>query len=219
MSVAMLTRGISGFVTKAAIQTSGSMITVARCRPHSPRAMAMSATSYIKSDSKMRQPAKRISDQFEAALNEHAKNELIASNTYLAMAHWFESINLEGFATFYEKQSVEEREHANKFYKHILKRGGEPIVPDLPKPKSGWNTIGDAVFFQLENERRVTKSIHKLLDQAHENRDYASLGFLQDFATYQVEEEDEAEKMYMKAAEYGTEEGRIYDLDAIAGTE
>ena len=53
-----------------------------------------------------------LSEKMLAALNEQINAELSSAYQYLAMAAYFESVNLEGSARWMKKQSREEVEHA-----------------------------------------------------------------------------------------------------------
>ncbi len=126
------------------------------------------------------------------ALNEQVKKEMYSSNLYLAMASWFHSINLNGFANWMRVQVQEEMMHAMKFFDYIIERGEKAIVPELEAPSASWKTPLAAFENVLKHEQYVTESINKLVDVAIKNSDHATNMMLQWFVNEQVEEESNA---------------------------
>jgi ferritin len=61
-----------------------------------------------------------LKGSMEKALNDQINAELYSSYMYLAMAAYFESVDLDGFAHWMELQADEEMEHAKKFYSYIF---------------------------------------------------------------------------------------------------
>ena len=66
-----------------------------------------------------------IKKEIMDAFNEQLTKEMYSSNLYLAMAGYFKSINLPGFANWMLVQAKEENIHAMLFFNYILDRGGE----------------------------------------------------------------------------------------------
>jgi ferritin len=126
------------------------------------------------------------------ALNDQIKWELYSSYLYLSMATYFKDKGLEGFARWMEVQALEELAHAMKFYSFVCERGGKVDLQPIDGPPTTW-TSATAVFEHvLEHERHVTERIHRLVDQAIEEKDHATNNFLQWFVAEQVEEEASA---------------------------
>ena len=65
-----------------------------------------------------------LSDKMQTALNEQINEEMFSSYIYLAMAAYFEDLNMVGFAHWMRMQADEETIHAMKFYDYINERGG-----------------------------------------------------------------------------------------------
>jgi len=76
-----------------------------------------------------------LNEKMENALNEQINEELYSSYLYLAMAAWFESQNLPGFASWMKVQAREENAHAMKFFAHIHDRGGRVTLQALDQYK------------------------------------------------------------------------------------
>ena len=74
------------------------------------------------------------------ALNKQIAMEEYASRSYLVLALWADEAGFEGAASFFYKQSEEEREHMHKFIRFVLDTGGSTVIstyPEaLPKAKS-----------------------------------------------------------------------------------
>ena len=130
-----------------------------------------------------------LSKKMEEALNKQLNAELFSSFLYLSMAADFQSKNFTGFATWFEIQAKEENEHAMKFYRYILERGGKVKLLAIDAPKNEWQTPLDAFTEAYEHEKKVTSLIYKLLELAIEEKDYATQEMLQWFVKEQVEEE------------------------------
>ena len=130
-----------------------------------------------------------LSKKMEEALNKQLNAELFSSFLYLSMSADFQSKNFTGFAAWLEVQSKEENEHALKFYRYILERGGKIKLSAIDAPKNEWQTPLEAFQDTYEHEKKVTNMIYKLLELAIEEKDYATQEMLQWFVKEQVEEE------------------------------
>jgi len=130
-----------------------------------------------------------IGNAVQDAINSQIQKELYSSYLYLAMAAYFEERSLAGLAKWMRLQADEEREHAMKFYDHLIDRGGRVSLMAIEAPKSEWpSSMG--VFKEAQaHEAKVTASIHSLYDLAVKEKDYPAQVLLQWFITEQVEEE------------------------------
>ncbi len=123
------------------------------------------------------------------AFNTQIDLELESSNAYLQMAAYFEDRSLSGFASWMRVQSEEERVHALKFFDYVLDRGNVVQLGPLPAPAGGFESPADVFAVALEQERRVTRAIGELYQEASAAADAASFPLLQWFLAEQVEEE------------------------------
>ena len=128
-------------------------------------------------------------------MNAQIAMEFEAMQHYLAMAVYLEGRSLEYAAGFFFAQADEEREHAMKFLRFMLEVGETPVVPALSEPRAGYDSLGDVVRAALENEQRVTASIHKIVGAASSAGDHRAFQFLQWFVAEQIEEEATMEKL------------------------
>lgn len=133
-----------------------------------------------------------ISKTLQEAINDQINKELFSSYLYLSMATYFEDRNLPGFAKWMVVQADEEREHAMKFYKSLVDRGGRVLLKGIDAPKTGWTDSLEAFKEVLAHEQKVTASIHSLYELALKEKDYPTQIELQWFISEQVEEEKNA---------------------------
>ena len=133
-----------------------------------------------------------LSKKIEEAINKQINAELYSAYLYLAMAAYFESLNLPGFAIWMKLQAKEEQEHAMKFYHYLVERGGRVLLDAIQKPQSEWKSPLDAFEAVLSHEQHVSSLIINLVDLAKAEKDYATEIMLQWFVSEQVEEEANA---------------------------
>lgn len=159
---------------------------------------------------------KRISDAMEKALNEQMTREAYQSQVYLAYASWAEVNSFPGIATFLYKHSTEERQHMFKFLKYINDRGGKAKIQAIKKPPTDPKNIEDCLKKTLQHEIDNSEEINKLVNLAHEEKDWATFSFTQWFVKEQIEEEtlvNELLDKYTLAAKEKEGNANLYDLD------
>lgn len=138
---------------------------------------------------------KRISDAIEQALLEQANVEMTASLKYLHMSYWFDRRGMAGYKEHFLKQSAEERGHSIEFLDYVTKRGGTAKMLKLNEQETEYKSPLHAMECYLDAERAVADSINKKYQMAHDEKDWATVSFLQPFVAYQVNEEEEADNM------------------------
>ena len=154
-----------------------------------------------------------LKEKIQKALNQQVNAELYSSYLYLAMAAYFETINLKGFANWMRVQTQEELVHAMKFYDFIIERGGKAVLSSIEGPPTEWASPL-AVFEQAyEHEQKVTGLINKLVDLSMAEQDHATNNFLQWFVAEQVEEEASADEVVQKIKLMGDASGGLFMLD------
>ncbi len=129
-----------------------------------------------------------ISKKLNAAFNDEIGLELFASNQYLNMAAYLETIPLKKLAALFMKQSDEERGHALKFVKYLNEVGGTVQIPAIEAPQSTFKSVEDVIAKSLKWEGEVTDRINQMMAMAIAEKDYAAQEFLQWFVKEQVEE-------------------------------
>lgn len=133
-----------------------------------------------------------ISKKMAEAFNNQIQAEFQSAYLYLSMAAWFEEHNFPGFSHWMKKQYGEEVEHAMKMFDYVAERGGRVELQAITAPQKDWADTAAVFNNTLGHERAVTALIYKLVEMACEEKDYASLEFLNWYVKEQVEEESTA---------------------------
>lgn len=154
-----------------------------------------------------------IQNEMEKALNRQINEELFSSYLYWAMAAYFESKNLTGFANWTKVQAEEEYLHARKFYDYVISVGGRVIFKEIKQPQHEWDSIENVFEEILKHEKHVTSSINELATLAHELKDHATVSFLKWFIDEQVEEIATAEQLLHEVKMVGDSKQGIFMLD------
>jgi ferritin len=154
-----------------------------------------------------------LSEKMQAALNAQINAELYSSYLYLAMAAYFESQNLLGFANWMHKQSGEENIHGMKFYHYIHSRRGRVLLSQLDSPKTEWQSPLAVFEDSLKHEQKVTGLINKLMDLAIAESDHATISFLKWFVDEQVEEEANVDAVIQDLKRIGDAPQGLFILD------
>ncbi len=133
------------------------------------------------------------------------------------MANYLESQNFEGMAHWFRLQAKEEKRHALKINDFLMERN---VVPDLGKIKPTENKWRDAAAVLDEAHRHecmVSNMIYDLVAQAMDDKDFASLSFLQWFVDEQVEEEAQSSELLNKARLIDGDIAGLMSLDSLMG--
>lgn len=139
-----------------------------------------------------------IGKKMQEAIVDQIQAELYSAYLYLAMAADFETKNLKGFAHWMEVQAKEESEHAKRFYDFLNERGGRVTLKAIQAPPAEWKSPLAAFEEIYAHEQKVTALIHKLVEVARAEKDYAAEVMLQWFVNEQVEEEANASEIVEK---------------------
>ena len=81
-----------------------------------------------------------LSDRLQDALNEQMKNEFFSAYLYMAMAGYFQSEDLPGFATWMRVQALEEMTHGEKFFHFICDANGRTDVRPIEGPQTSYKS-------------------------------------------------------------------------------
>ncbi len=141
---------------------------------------------------------KRISERLEKALSDQMNVEDLQSRTYYSYGIWADDEGYGGIANFLYKHAQEERNHAVKFMKYILNRGGKPSIDALPAPDTDPQNLMNCFEKVFQREVENTESIYRLVELAFEEKDWATWNFLQWFVKEQIEEETLAAELLDK---------------------
>ncbi|TXT55685.1 MAG: Bacterial non-heme ferritin [Candidatus Thorarchaeota archaeon] len=158
-----------------------------------------------------------ISKELADMINDQLNFEIYSGYIYLAMAAWFEDQNLAGIAHWMEIQFDEEYAHAMRFWRHLYERGAKVELKAIEGPKTEWASPLEAFEDAYEHEKLVTQRIYKIGELAEEQKDRATLSFLNWFYDEQVEEEDKTMEIRDLLKMIGDSIPALLQLDAKLG--
>ncbi|HZD18674.1 MAG TPA: ferritin [Actinomycetota bacterium] len=158
-----------------------------------------------------------LSAELGSAMNRQVAAELYSSHLYLAMSAYCEAQNLPGFARWFRVQADEERDHALRFFAHVVDRGGRVALEAIEAPPEDFGSPLGAFERALAHERDVTGMIDALYATAVKETDYASQVFLQWFVQEQVEEEKQASEIVQVLSSLGDQPAGLLMLDRELG--
>jgi ferritin len=158
-----------------------------------------------------------LSKKMEEALNEQINAEAYSAYLYLAMAAYFESENLPGFANWMRIQVQEETIHAMKFFDFVNERRGRVVLETIEQPAKEWKSPLAAFEASFEHEQMITGRISDLVNLAVEEKDHATNAFLQWFVTEQVEEETSVDRVVQMLKMADKAPGAVFMIDRELG--
>lgn len=159
-----------------------------------------------------------ISEKMTKALNKQINEELFSSYLYLSMAAYFTAENFDGFAHWMKVQSQEEYSHAMKIISYLNDVEARVELEKIDKPEKEWKSPEDAFKAALKHEKHITQCINDLTDQAYEEKDHATRGFLAWYVQEQVEEVATSKKIVDKFKMLGDNKSVLYMLDKELGS-
>ncbi|HPW45123.1 MAG TPA: ferritin [bacterium] len=156
---------------------------------------------------------KRVRD----AMNVQIQKEIFSSYLYLSMAAYFDSVGLDGMASWMRVQSQEELFHAMKFFDHLKDREGRVELLALEKPATEWASPLEAFKAAYEHEKMISASINNIMTIAHEEKDYAAFPMLSWFVEEQIEEEASVSKIVGELERLGSSGHGMMMIDRELG--
>lgn len=155
---------------------------------------------------------KFISDEMATLLTTQIGHEMFAFYEYTAIAVWFESQGLCGFASWANKQARDEQCHMQKILCYLVGLGATPTLPAIPEAPAMAQDIKAAVQAILSREKSVTENWYIIAKKAMEDLDVASIDLSQWFVKEQMEEENLV-KVIMQRLELASDGTGILVLD------
>ncbi len=132
-----------------------------------------------------------IEENLLSNLYQHLTMERNANVQYFSMALWFKERDLNGFSSYFLRESQDEMDHAIKFSNYLIARGQTVELQDLPAPLSQWNSIEELISYSFKMESDLTTSIQQLYSLSERSSDVRTNVFLDPFIDAQVKSEDE----------------------------
>ena len=158
-----------------------------------------------------------IGKKMQDALNDQINAELYSAYIYLAMAAYFESENLAGFASWMRVQTQEETAHAMKIFDFVNERGGRVVLKAIEEPPAEWKSPLAAFKAAYEHEQYITGRINDLVNLAMKEKDHATNAFLQWFVNEQVEEETSVDSVVQNLKMAEKAPGALFMMDRELG--
>ncbi len=146
-------------------------------------------------------------------LNEQINKEFYSAYLYLDMANYYQDMNLNGYANYYNIQAQEERDHALLFMQYMQNNGLKVTLEAIAKPDKTFNSVLDPMEIAAEHERYVTALINNIYREAQADGDYRTMKFLDWFIDEQMEEENSADTMIGQYKLFGGSPQGLYQLN------
>ena len=122
---------------------------------------------------------------------QHLTMERNANVQYFSMSLWFQERDLNGFSSFFLKESKDELEHAYKFTNYLIARGQNVDLHELAKPIQQWDSIQDLIAYSFNMEADLTISLQQLYGISDRTSDIRTNVFLDPIVESQIKSEDE----------------------------
>jgi ferritin len=159
-----------------------------------------------------------ISRKISGAINEQINAEIYSSYLYLSMEMHFTSQNLNGFAGWMRAQVQEELTHVAKTIQFLNDRNCRVELQAVQGPPTEWQSPLAVFEATLAHEEQVSQRINGLVELAMEEKDHATVTFLQWFITEQVEEEASVSDIIQQLKMVADAPGGMFLLDRELGT-
>ncbi len=121
-------------------------------------------------------------------LAEQVRHEFTASQQYVAIAVWFDGLDLPRLAGHFYRQGVEERNHAMMIVRYMLDRDWPVTIPGVDEVRNEFERPIDPIALALSREKAVTAQIEALFRAARTEGDVLGEQFMLWFLKEQVEE-------------------------------
>ena len=122
---------------------------------------------------------------------EHLNMERFANVQYFSAYLWFKERDLDGFASYFLRESKGEIEHAQKFADYLIARGQSVILKELWAPVQKWESIEDIVSYSFNMEADLTTSLQQIYSISERISDTRTNVFLDPIVDAQTKSEDE----------------------------
>jgi len=154
-----------------------------------------------------------INKNVEKILNEQINAEFWSAYFYLSMSNYFNANGMSGFSNWMKVQFEEETFHAMKMLDFVNERGGRVILEPIAEVPSEWDGVLNIYEETLKHEEKVTSLINECVNVAIEEKDHATVNFLQWFVDEQVEEEAGVGEIIDQLKMIGCQGNGLYMMD------
>jgi ferritin len=122
-------------------------------------------------------------------------SEITAHQHYYAISIYFRHQSLDGWAALFQRQSMEEAQHAKKIIDFLIDVKVEFNLPGIHGTSTKFGSALEACQSALTSEQRVSSEFQAMAEAAIEEKDFRVFQFLQWFIEEQVEEESKMQKL------------------------
>ena len=154
-----------------------------------------------------------ISKSVEKILNQQINAEFWSAYFYLSMSNYFNANGMPGFANWMKIQFEEETFHAMKMLDYVNERGGRVILEPIAEVPAEWDGVLNVFEETLKHEEKVTALINECVNVAIDEKDHASVNFLQWFVEEQVEEEATVSEIIDQLKMFNCQGNGLYLMD------
>lgn len=155
--------------------------------------------------------------RLEKALNDQVNSEHQAALVYTQLAYEMDNLSMTGMRDWFAAQAEEEREHAERFAKHLMDRGYRVELTTIELPPVKAATALDAFEAALAHEKHVSEQIRQIACIADEVKDLDSRGLINDFLDEQIEEEATVSEIIDRLKLVGSDGSGLLRIDAGLG--
>ena len=152
-------------------------------------------------------------EDLASALNAQISHEFSGAYVYLGISAYFESLDLDGFASWMRALGDEERAHGMRIYEHLADRDVPITLGSLDEAPTEYSDVESAVAAGLELEQETTHKLNALWGQSVELGDYQAKALLDWFVNEQTEEEDLLRTLLSQVKIAGDEGAGLLILD------
>ena len=146
-------------------------------------------------------------------LNDQINKEFYSAYLYLDIANYYQDMNLNGYANYYNIQAQEERDHALLFMQYMQNNGLKVTLEAIAKPDKTFDSVLSPMEVAAGHERYVTSLINNIYRESHADGDYRTMKFLDWFIDEQMEEENSADTMIGQYKLFGGSPQGLYQLN------
>ena len=100
--------------------------------------------------------------RFDQLLSDQIGNGFAASQHYIAIAVWFDNRDLPQLAKHFNRQSIEERNHAMMLVQYRLDRDLGITIPGVDAVRNDFTDEREPIALALEQEKRVTQQVEEV---------------------------------------------------------
>jgi ferritin len=158
-----------------------------------------------------------ISKKMADRINEQINKEMYSGYLYLGMAARMQEAGYKGVGNWLTIQYHEEMFHAMRMYAYLQDQGAAVELKAIAKPEFKDQTVKEIFEHALEHEKGVTKSIHEIMAQAIEEKDFATQSFIKWYVDEQVEEEKNATEILQTVGLVGNSAQGVFLLNVELG--